>query len=215
MPSRILFVRRFPANHYDLRQRLSRLGVKDSTRGFICFLPGAEPDVNVSNLGALFDLDDLRLILIRRVGVEGSGVIAFRATVRLLTTRAENVTPRRQAVDAIDAAIIRPHHPPIVVTDSSLRLAGFIHKQQLKASLNERSAFGVNHAPRYYTAANKRDVNVVARFTLVERHRSEDFRVRRVFRPHIGFRKRADHVSAFGQSRYAVTPGAVSPNFDD
>src|SRR5262245_32626440 len=125
--SAILFARRFRTYHLGLRQRLSGLGVNDSPRDFVCVLPGAEPDVDIDDLRALFDFDDLRLIPIGRVGVEGFGVFSLRVAVSPFAARADYVAPGWQAVDAIYAAIIRAHHHIVVVIESSVRLAIFIH----------------------------------------------------------------------------------------
>src|SRR6266508_1535331 len=111
-----------------------------------------------------------------RVGVEGFVVFSLRVVVSPLALNADNVAPLWDAVDAIYTTIIRSHHRIVVEIESPFRISIFIHGQQPQVSRDEGPTFVVNHAPRYHSAANKRDVNGVARFALVERNRSEDLR---------------------------------------
>src|SRR5215510_4812580 len=89
----------------------------DSGNRFACFfinhaacgfvgLPGAsESDVDVRDLAPFFDFDDPGLFLVGRVGMICKPELW--APAPSFASRADDVAPRRQPVDAVNAAVIR------------------------------------------------------------------------------------------------------------
>src|SRR5262245_65753768 len=87
--------------------------INHAARGFIG-LPGAsESDVYVCDLTPFFDFDDPGLFLVGCVGMIGARELSAPAAKRIapsFAACADDVSPRRQPVEAINASVVRFRH---------------------------------------------------------------------------------------------------------
>jgi hypothetical protein len=158
----------------------------DSRNGFACFsinhaacgfigLPGApEPDVYIRDLAPLFDFDDPGLFLVDSVGMICERELSASSASRVapsFAARADDVAPRRQSVDAINAAVVRfghlVHQVSLVVALPPL----FIHCVKLYASGDERRALVVHNFAGHNAASDQREIYLLPRFAFIEGHR--------------------------------------------
>src|SRR5438270_13391597 len=151
----------------DVGDGLARLGADEASGGAVGLHGTAEPDVYVGRLAARCDLDRFGLRLVGRFGIEGAPVElaaaeADRAVVAVLPD-AHVIAARRQAVDAIDAAVVRR-----VVARVGGAAHHRLHRLLVLVGGHDRDALGddgvtvgVRDAPRDDAAALQPEVNVL------------------------------------------------------
>src|SRR5215471_5059065 len=158
----------------DSGNGLARFFINHAARGFIS-LPGAsESDVYVCDLTPFFDFDDPGLFLVCRVGMIGARELSAPAAKRIapsLAARADDVAPRRQPVEAINAAVVRFGRLGHLVHKETLVVALLplpIHCVKLYTFRNERRALVVNNFAGHNAATDQSEIYLLARLAFIE-----------------------------------------------
>src|SRR5215510_8464114 len=194
----------------------------DSGDGFACFfinhaargfigLPGAsESDVYVCDLTPFFDFDDPGLFLVGCVGMIGARELSAPAAKLIapsFAACADDVSPRRQSVESINASVVRFRHLVHCLVVALLPLP--IHCVKMYTFRNERSALVVNNFAGHNAATDQSEIYLLARLAFIEGYRPAQFLIAGITGGDESLQHCADDVAPRGQAADQITAFAV------
>src|SRR5262245_16425370 len=126
---------------------------------------------------------------------------------------ADDVSPRRQPVDAVNASVVRFRHLVHIVTLVVALLPLPVHCVNLYMFHNERRALVVSNFAGHNAAMDQSEIYLLARLAFIEGYRPAQFRIAGTTGGDEGLQHCADDVAPLGQAADQITAVAVSPRF--
>src|SRR5262249_24306154 len=126
---------------------------------------------------------------------------------------ADDVSPRRQPVDTVNAAVVRFGHLVHKVTLVVALLPLPIHCVKLYTFRNERRALVIHNFAGHNAALDQSEIYLLARLAFIEGYRPAQFLIAGTTGSNEGFQHCADDVAPLGQAADQITAVAVSPRF--
>src|SRR5262245_7409697 len=173
-----------------------------------------ESDVDVRDLASFFDFDDPGLFLVGRVEMIYARELSAPESKRdasVFAARADEVAPRRQPIDTINASVVR-YEDPIIrkVTLILALLPLFIHCVKLYKLRDERRAIVVQDSSGDDAASDQREIYLLLHFAFIEDYPPSQRGISGTVGDNEGIQHCADDVAPLSQAAEQITTVAVS-----